>query len=162
MNKVQQLNEGDPEMMLEQGKYFLRIGKLEKADQYLRDSLSFNIKNPVLATTYASYLLQINRPKEAIVLLNKLHKDNYEPIQTNLLLSLAYECDSDPLLALKYKSMAFTQRLRDLEVIPKPGSGFENKPTGIPPTPKISSSESQPEITNKTESSPAYKNQRLN
>lgn len=32
MNKLQQLNEGDPEMMLEQGKYFLRIGKLEKAD----------------------------------------------------------------------------------------------------------------------------------
>jgi hypothetical protein len=44
-------------MMLEQGKYFLRVGKLEKADQYLRDSLSFTIKNPKLATTYASYLL---------------------------------------------------------------------------------------------------------
>jgi predicted Zn-dependent protease len=122
MNKLQQLNEGDPEMMLELGKYFLRSGKLEKADQYLRDSLSFNIKNPKLATTYASYLLQINRPKEAIVLLNKLHKEGYEPIQTDLLLSLAYECDSDPLLALKFKSMAFTHKLREIELIPQPGS----------------------------------------
>jgi len=26
------MNEGDPEMMLDMGKYFLRIGKLEKAD----------------------------------------------------------------------------------------------------------------------------------
>ena len=32
MNKLQQMNEGDPEMMLDMGKYFLRIGKLEKAD----------------------------------------------------------------------------------------------------------------------------------
>jgi hypothetical protein len=32
MNKLQQLNEGDPEMMLDQGKYFLRVGKLDKAD----------------------------------------------------------------------------------------------------------------------------------
>jgi hypothetical protein len=108
----------------------------------LRDSLSFNIKNPKLATTYASYLLQINRPKEAIVLLNKLHKDNYEPIQTNLLLSLAFECDSDPLLALKFKAMAFTQKLRDLEVIPQPGSGRWDKPLGVPPIPKAGGSES--------------------
>ncbi len=32
MNKLQQMNEGDPEMMLDMGKFFLRIGKLEKAD----------------------------------------------------------------------------------------------------------------------------------
>ncbi len=32
MQKLQTLNEGDPEMMLEFGKYFLRIGKPEKAD----------------------------------------------------------------------------------------------------------------------------------
>jgi hypothetical protein len=128
----------------------------------LRDSLSFNIKNPKLATTYASYLLQINRPKEAIVLLNKLYKDNYEPIQTSLLLSLAFECDSDPLLALKFKAIAFTQKLRDLEVIPLPGSGHENKPLGVPPTPKVGGSESQSELSNKTESAPAFNNHRLN
>ncbi len=29
---------------------------------------------------YASYLLQQERNKEAIVILNKLQKDNYEPI----------------------------------------------------------------------------------
>ena len=35
-------------------------------------------------------------------------------IMTSLLISLCYESDSDPLLALKYKAMAFTQRLRVL------------------------------------------------
>jgi hypothetical protein len=69
-------------------------------------------------------------------LLSKLHKDNYEPIQTNLLLSIAYESDSDPLLAQKFKAIAFTHRLRQLELVPIPGAGHENKPSGIPPTPK--------------------------
>ena len=95
-------------------------------------------------------------------MLNKLHKENYEPIQTNLLLSLSYECDSDPLLSLKYKAMAFTQRLRDLEAIPQPGSGHENKPLGIPPIPKVVNSDSQAEISNKIESAPAFNNHRLN
>ncbi len=66
---------------------------------------------------YASYLLQQERNNEAIVILNKLQKDNYEPIQVNLLLSLAYESDQDPLLAQKFKSMAFTHRMRELEMI---------------------------------------------
>jgi hypothetical protein len=33
--------EGDPEKMLEMGKFYLRIGKLEKADEFLRDAYSF-------------------------------------------------------------------------------------------------------------------------
>lgn len=41
MLKYASLNEGDPEKMLVLGKFFLRIGKLEKADQYLRDAYSF-------------------------------------------------------------------------------------------------------------------------
>jgi len=57
MLKLAALNEGDPEMMLELGKFFLRNGKLEKADQYLRDAYSFNIKNHKLGFMYASYLL---------------------------------------------------------------------------------------------------------
>jgi hypothetical protein len=32
MMKLATLNEGDPEMMLELGKFFLRSGKLDKAD----------------------------------------------------------------------------------------------------------------------------------
>ncbi len=139
MLKLAALNEGDPEMMLELGKFFLRNGKLEKADQYLRDAYSFNIKNHKLGFMYASYLLQQERNKEAIVILNKLQKDNYEPIQVNLLLSLAYESDQDPLLALKYKSIAFAHRLRELDLIIQPGNSREQgKPQAIPPANKLS------------------------
>lgn len=67
---------------------------------------------------YASYLLQQNRSKEAIVILNKLQNDNFEPISVNLLLSLAYEMDQDNLLALKYKSIAFVHKMRQLDSIP--------------------------------------------
>jgi hypothetical protein len=35
------MHEGDPEKMLELGRFFLRSGKLDKADQFLRDSYSF-------------------------------------------------------------------------------------------------------------------------
>jgi hypothetical protein len=95
------------------------------------------------------------------VLLNKLHKENYEPIQTNLLLSLAYECDSDPLLALKFKSLAFTHKLRELDLIPQAGHALDNKPLGVPPTGKPAASESQSELSNKIESAPAFNNHRL-
>jgi len=44
----------------------------------------------------------------------------------NLLLSLAYESDQDPLLAMKYKSMAFAHRMRELEMIVQPGNAKEN------------------------------------
>lgn len=33
--------EGDPEKMLEIGRFYMRIGKPEKANDYLRDSYSF-------------------------------------------------------------------------------------------------------------------------
>lgn len=161
MVKLAALNEGEPEMMLELGKFFLRNGKLDKADQYLRDAYSFNIKNHKLGFMYASYLLQQERNKEAIVILNKLQKDNFEPIQVNLLLSLAYESDQDPLLALKYKSVAFTHRLRELELIGQPGNAREHgKPQAIPSTHKAAQQEGA-EITNKVESQPAFGNARL-
>ena len=65
----------------------------------MRDAYSFNIKNHQLGLMYAGYLLQQDRSKEAIVILNKLQRDNYQPVKVNLLLSIAYESDQDPLLA---------------------------------------------------------------
>ena len=41
MVKYTQMFEGDPEKMLEMGKFYLRIGKPEKANDFLRDSYSF-------------------------------------------------------------------------------------------------------------------------
>lgn len=64
--------EGDPEKMGEMGRFYLRIGKPEKADEYLRDAFSFQIKNQKIALEYACQLLQLSRCKEAIVIFNKL------------------------------------------------------------------------------------------
>ena len=85
--------------MLEIGKFYLRIGKPEKANDYLRDAYSFQIKNQNIALTYASFLIQQSRSREAIVILNKLAIEKYHEDKVNLLLSLAYEMDSDPLMA---------------------------------------------------------------
>lgn len=104
--------------MLEQGKFYMRIGKPEKADQYLRDAFSFQIKNQRVGLLYAAYLIQLSRSKEAAVILNRLRSEGYEAIKVNLLLSAAYELDQDQLLAQKYKALAFVQRLRDLEALP--------------------------------------------
>lgn len=91
--------EGDANAILEMGRFYLRQGKQEKADQYLRDAYSFNIRNQKLAFMYAAYLLQSARTKEAIVILNRLTFEQYEPVNVALLLSMAYEADQDPLLA---------------------------------------------------------------
>ena len=145
--------------MLELGKFYLRIGKQEKADQCLRDAFSFQIKNQRIGLLYAAYLIQLTRSKEAIVILNRLKHENYSTIQVNLLLSLAYEQDQDQLLSQKYKSMALLERLRELDLISLPGTALENKPQAIPPSSKQNQTES--EASNKVESFPAYNNQRL-
>ena len=100
MLKLSALNEGDPEIILELGKFFLRNGKLDKADQYLRDSYSFNIKNHKLGFMYASYLLQQERNKEAVVILNKLQKENFEPIQV-FFLKLQIRLSHSQLMAIR-------------------------------------------------------------
>ena len=41
MLKYISMFEGDPEKMLEIAKFYMRIGKSEKANDYLRDSYSF-------------------------------------------------------------------------------------------------------------------------
>jgi Flp pilus assembly protein TadD len=51
------LHEGDPETMQLLGKFYLRQGKVDKADQYLRDAYSFQIKSPKMGLIYAAYLL---------------------------------------------------------------------------------------------------------
>lgn len=89
--KMQALSEGDSESLMSLGKFFMRSGKAEKADQYLRDAYSFQIKSLNVGLMYASYLIQLNRSKEAIVILNKLLSENYETVKVCLLLSLAYE-----------------------------------------------------------------------
>ena len=55
---------------------------------------------------YASYLVSISRPKEALVLLEKLAKDNYQEVKVNTLISISYELDGDTLMAQKYKAIA--------------------------------------------------------
>jgi hypothetical protein len=70
--------------------------------------------------------------------------------------------DSDSLLALKYKSIAFTQRMRDLHLIHPSGTAQENKPQAIPPVSRQSIAGGEGELTNKVESAPAFGNQRLN
>ena len=132
---MQAVLEGDADRMLELGKFYMRVGKPEKSDQYLRDAFSFQIKNQRVGLIYAAYLIQLSRSKEAIVILNRLRTEGYEPVKVNLLLSAAYESDQDQLLGQKYKAFAFVQRLRDLEALPQAGLGKETKPQAIPPKP---------------------------
>ena len=58
MQKAMQMQEGDAAAMLEMGRFYLRINKLDKADEYLRDAYSFQIKDKYIALVYASALLQ--------------------------------------------------------------------------------------------------------
>lgn len=50
--------------------------------------------------------MSISRPKEALVLLEKLAKDNYQEVKVNTLISISYELDGDTLMAQKYKAIA--------------------------------------------------------
>ena len=91
MLKYVGLFEGDPQKMMEIGIFYLRIGKIEKANDFLRDAYSFQIKNQQMALIYACYLIKSQRYKEAIVILNKLATEKYEEAKVSILLSIAYE-----------------------------------------------------------------------
>jgi hypothetical protein len=57
MLKAKYLQEGDSEAILEMGRFYLRQGKLDKSDQYLRDAYLFQIKNSRMCLMFAGYLL---------------------------------------------------------------------------------------------------------
>jgi Tfp pilus assembly protein PilF len=56
-----QADEGNPAVMREVSKFYLRQGNLEKAEQYLRDALSFSVEDKDLTLAYACLLCQLNR-----------------------------------------------------------------------------------------------------
>lgn len=58
-------NEGDSKSMLAMSRFYMRQGKLEKAEVYLRDAFAFDNENKEVALAYACLLCQINRYLEA-------------------------------------------------------------------------------------------------
>lgn len=59
--KLLKEKEGDPQLMQPLAQFYLRQGNLEKAEQYMRDSLSFDVTNDKTMLAYACLLLQLNR-----------------------------------------------------------------------------------------------------
>jgi predicted Zn-dependent protease len=99
MLKIMAQNEGNSEAMVDMARFYLKINKIDKAEEYMRDAYSFQIKNKDYALIYATFLIQIGRCKEAYIILKKLDEDNYERNLVYLILSLSFEQDSDPILA---------------------------------------------------------------
>ena len=61
--------EGEPQMMLEMAKFYLRNNDLEKAEQFMRDAYAFKLDDKKTALSYACLLCQLNRSQEASVIL---------------------------------------------------------------------------------------------
>lgn len=57
--KLQKDKEGDPALMWPLAQFYLRQNNLEKAEQYMRDSLSFDVGNDSIMMAYACLLLQL-------------------------------------------------------------------------------------------------------
>jgi len=113
MKKIMESQEGNSEAMMEMSKFYLKWGKIDKAETFMRDAYSFNIKNRDFAIAYATFLIQIGRSKEAFVILKKLEEEKYRLVLTYLLMSQSFEADSDPILAQKYKAKADLCFLRE-------------------------------------------------
>ena len=69
LQKLMAADEGESSMMLEMAKFYLRQKDLDKAEQFLRDSFSFNLSDKSIALRYACLLCQLNRSQEASVIL---------------------------------------------------------------------------------------------
>mmetsp|Transcript_22914 Transcript_22914/g.35246 ORF Transcript_22914/g.35246 Transcript_22914/m.35246 type:complete len:149 (+) Transcript_22914:1655-2101(+) len=122
--------EGDQDALLEAAKFYMRKGEAfaEKAEEYLRDSYSFGMKNSDVALTYACLLVQNGRTKEASVILNSLAIQGYESAKVNMVLSIVYDKEDDKLLSGKYKALALLDTMRYKEMIPEIGSSRQREP----------------------------------
>lgn len=104
--KLSKDKEGDPKLMWPLAQFYLRQQNLEKAEQYMRDTLSFDISNDEIMLTYACLLCQLNRTLEATVLFKSLLSKGYQQVRVQLLLSIAYKMSGDMLTSEKYKAQA--------------------------------------------------------
>lgn len=77
-------------MMINLSRFYLRQGNLDKAEQYMRDAYSYDIKNNSFALSYACLLIQCSRTDEAVVILRDLATKGFETVKVNILISLAY------------------------------------------------------------------------
>ncbi len=61
--------------------FYLRQSNLEKAEQYMRDCLSFDINNEKVMLAYACLLCQLNRTSEATILFKNLLSKGFEQVK---------------------------------------------------------------------------------
>ena len=48
--------EGDAKVMYKLGQFYLRIGKIDKAEIHLKDAFAFEMENKEIALSYACFL----------------------------------------------------------------------------------------------------------
>jgi len=106
-------NEGDSKTMLKLSRFYMRQGKLEKAEVYLRDAFAFDNENQEVALAYACLLCQVNRYLEAQVILTHLLESGYKFVTVNMLLSIAYTMSNDSLMSDKYAAISEIAQLRE-------------------------------------------------
>lgn len=172
MLKLCEEMEGDQEALLEAAKFYMRRGEAqaEKAEKYLRDAYSFEMKNVQVAMMYACSLIQIGRFKEASVILKSLAAQGYETSKCYLLLQIAADMENDVVMSEKYKALALLDYMRSIERLPEAGSNQTRPPEARQEEKKEAEPKSEIEgggddtKSNKStsiSSSPAFNNVRL-
>jgi len=126
--KLQKDKEGDPELMWPLAQFYLRQGNLEKAEQYMRDCLSFDVKKDKVMLAYACLLCQCNRTAEATIMFKSLLSRGYEQTKVQLLLAHAYKVQGDMLTSEKFKAQAWITKMREMGRVTELGSNKENVP----------------------------------
>jgi predicted Zn-dependent protease len=129
--KLLKEKEGDPALMWPLAQFYLRQGNLEKAEQYMRDSLSFDVENQETMFSYSCLLLQLNRTGEAIIMLKYLEAQGYRmKVAVQLFLAHAYKIQGDAMMCDKYKAQAWIASFREAEEpqIPALGESKDNAP----------------------------------
>ena len=56
LQKLIKADEGEPTMMLEMAKFYLRNNRLEEAETFMRDAYSFKLDDKKVALSYACLL----------------------------------------------------------------------------------------------------------
>lgn len=101
---------------------------MEKAEQYMRDCLSFDVQNEKVMLAYACLLVQLNRTAEATVMFKKLLANGYEQVKVQLLLSHAYKLQGDDLTSEKFKAQAWISKMREVGKVTEVGKSKEAVP----------------------------------
>ncbi len=121
-DEINARNSEDIGLWVEYARFLLRHGRLEKAEECLREAIALNEEENVEHFLMFSALMGTRgRNKEGQIFLKRILEKDMTHQRANLLIALLYDRSERPGLCTKHIAIAKRKKMRDLGLLPPKG-----------------------------------------